>query len=326
MIRALVERLPVMVTPRWVNVASQPIFVGDVLAYLAAALDLPPGGSRTFEIGGPDVVSYGALMREYARQRGLRRTMIPVPVLTPHLSSLWLGLVTPLYARIGRALVDSLRHPTVVRDHAARDVFDIRPIGVSDAIARALRNEDAEFASTRWSDAQSAIAPTRPWGGARYGNRMVDTRLATTNVPPAAAFAAAERIGGTTGWYYGQWLWVVRGWLDTLIGGVGMGRGRRDPDHLAVGDVVDCWRVEALEPGRRLVLAAEMRLPGRAWLEFTVEPRADGAGTTIRQTATFDPLGLAGHAYWYLVWPLHQFVFEGMVRNMASAAERPGHT
>ena len=322
MIRALVERLPVMVTPRWVNVASQPIAIGDVLAYLAASLDLPGTQSRTFEIGGPDVVSYGELMREYARQRGLRRTMIPVPVLTPHLSSLWLGLVTPLYARIGRALVDSLRHPTIVCDHSARDTFDIQPIGVSDAIALALRNEDEEFASTRWSDAQSSIASTRPWGGSRYGNRMVDSRVADTTVSPAAAFAAAERIGGATGWYYGQWLWTVRGWLDTMLGGVGMGRGRRDPHHLAVGDVVDCWRVESLDPGRRLVLAAEMRLPGRAWLEFMVEPRPGGAGATIRQTATFDPLGLAGQAYWYLVWPLHQFVFVGMVRNMARAAER----
>jgi hypothetical protein len=323
MVRALVERLPVMVTPRWVKVEAQPIFVGDVLAYLAAAVDLEADGSRTFEVGGPDVYSYGDLMREYARQRGLRRWMVSVPVLTARLSSLWLGLVTPLYARIGRSLVDSMRHPTIVRDPSARAVFAaVVPIGVPEAIARALRNEDETFARTRWSDAESAAAASPGWGGARFGNRLVDMRVAHTSASPSAAFAAAERIGGDTGWYYGSWLWRVRGWMDLLIGGVGMRRGRRDPARLSVGDVVDCWRVEAIEPGRRLMLAAEMKLPGRAWLEFDVRPSETDRGTEIRQTAMFDPLGLAGQLYWYAVWPLHQFVFGGMLRNLAAAAER----
>ncbi len=318
MIRALVERLPVMVTPRWVALTAQPIFINDLLDYLEAALDLEAEGSRIFEIGGPDQISYGGLMREYARQRGLRRWMIPVPVLTPRLSSLWLGLVTPLYARVGRTLIDSLRHPTVLRDSSASAVFDIRPRGVREAIASALVNEESEFAQTRWSDAASSLGPPRQWGGVRFGNRLIDSRSTQVRVPPAAAFALILRIGGQTGWYYGDWLWTLRGWLDLLAGGPGMRRGRRNPHGLQPGDVVDCWRVEAVEPGRRLRLAAEMRMPGRAWLEFEVQK--DGGGSIIRQTAVYDPVGLAGLAYWYALYPLHEFVFAGMLRNIAAAA------
>jgi uncharacterized protein YbjT (DUF2867 family) len=321
MIRALVERLPVMVTPRWVRVTAQPIAIGDVLSHLRAALTVEVGNrSRTIEIGGPDRVSYGDLMREYARQRGLRRWMIPVPLLTPRLSSLWLGLVTPLYARVGRKLVDSLRHPTVVRDDSAQRLFAIRPIGVREAIASALRNEDSSYAATRWSDALSAAGTPRQWGGTRFGNRLVDSRSMTVMAEPCAVFAAVERIGGATGWYYASWLWTLRGWLDLLMGGVGMRRGRRDPEHLRMGDTLDCWRVESIEAGKRLRLAAEMKLPGRAWLEFEVRP--DGGKARLRQTATFDPLGLWGLAYWYAVWPLHQLVFAGMLRGLATSAEK----
>jgi uncharacterized protein YbjT (DUF2867 family) len=320
MIRALVERLPVMVTPRWVAIRAQPIGIEDVLAYLCAALRLEKPDNRIFEIGGPDQVSYGDMMREYARQRGLRRWLIPVPVLTPRLSSLWLGLVTPLYARVGRKLIDSLRHPTVVRDNAAKQAFTIQPIGFSAALARALRNEDAEFAQTRWSDALSAAGAPRQWGGIRFGNRRVDLRTLHLWADPGRVFAVVERMGGQHGWYYGDWLWRLRGQLDLLGGGVGMRRGRRDPDHLVEGDVVDGWRVEALDPGHRLRLATEMKMPGRAWLEFVVEP-AEG-GTVIRQTAMFDPLGLWGLVYWYGVWPVHQCVFVGMLRGIARAAAR----
>jgi uncharacterized protein YbjT (DUF2867 family) len=320
MIRALVERLPVMVTPRWVRVTAQPIAISDVLAYLRAALTVDTGNrSRTIQIGGPDRFSYGELMREYARQRGLRRWMIPVPLLTPRLSSLWLGLVTPLYARVGRKLVDSLRHPTVVRDDSAQRLFAIRPSGVQEAIASALRNEDSSYAETRWSDASSAAGTPRQWGGTRFGNRLVDARSMTVVAEPCAVFAAVQRIGGATGWYYANWLWTLRGWLDLLSGGVGMRRGRRDPEHLRMGDTLDCWRVESIDAGKRLRLAAEMKLPGRAWLEFEVQP--DGGKARLRQTATFDPLGLWGLAYWYAVWPLHQLVFAGMLRGIATSAE-----
>jgi uncharacterized protein YbjT (DUF2867 family) len=320
MIRALVERLPVMVTPQWVRVKAQPIAIGDVLDYLCEALTVETNNcSLTVEIGGPDQVSYGELMHEYAQQRGLRRWMIPVPLLTPRLSSLWLGLVTPLYSRIGRKLIDSLRHPTVVRDDAAKRFFLIQPVGVREAIASALRNEDAAFAQTRWSDALSAAGTLQQWGGTRFGNRLVDSRSVMVPTEPHAVFAAVERIGGATGWYYANWLWTLRGWLDLLLGGVGMRRGRRDPQHLRAGDTLDCWRVERIDQNERLRLSAEMKLPGRAWLQFEVLP-GEG-GTELRQTATFDPLGLAGILYWYGVWPLHQFVFAGMLRGIAQAAE-----
>lgn len=320
LIRSLVERLPVMICPRWVATATQPIAVDDVLQYLLAAADRPPSVSRIFEIGGPDQASYGEIMKEYARQRGLRRHMIAVPVLTPYLSSLWLGLVTPVYARVGRKLIEGVRNPTVVRDAAALEAFPIRPRGLSEAIARAIEREDRDLAETRWSDALSSSGPQRSYGGVRFGTRLLDTRTIHVDVPPEQAFAPIRRIGGKTGWYYAMPLWRIRGAMDLLVGGVGLRRGRRDPEHLLVGDAVDFWRVEAIEPNRLLRLAAEMRVPGRAWLQFEVEP--DGEGATIRQTALFDPIGLPGLAYWYSIYPLHELVFAGMLKNIARAAVR----
>ena len=324
MIRALVERLPIMVTPRWVDVATQPIAIDDVLDYLVAAVALDVHASRSYDIGGPDVVSYGGLMREYAKQRRLTRWMIPVPLLTPRISSLWLALITPLYARVGRALIDSIRHPTVVRSDVALQDFAVRPIGVSAAIERALAGEDAELAHTRWADATWLSAPLTASGGKPHGGRRVDRRVRATRAEPDAAFAAVERIGGSTGWYAAALLWRVRGWLDLLVGGVGMRRGRRHRDRLVVGDCVDLWRVQEIEPGRRLLLAAEMRLPGRGWLEFNVEPGPGGVGSRVRQTAIFEPLGLAGLAYWYALWPFHGMVFDGMLEGLVKSAEADG--
>ena len=320
MVRALVERLPVMITPRWVSVPAQPIGINDLIEYLASALRIETDSNRVFEIGGADVVSYGGLMREYARQRGLRRMMIAVPALTPQLSSLWLGLVTPVYARIGRKLIDSLRNASVVETPPPAGAFDIQPAGVRDAIAAAIRNEDREFAETRWSDALSSSGAQTQNRTVRFGSRLVDTRTIVVPASPEHAFDPIHRIGGDTGWYHANYLWSIRGFLDLLTGGVGVRRGRRDPDHLAVGDTVDWWRVESYEPGRRVKLFAEMRLPGRAWLEFEVSPHDQGS--QIRQTAEFDPLGLAGLIYWYSLWPLHSYVFRGMIRGIAAAAVR----
>jgi uncharacterized protein YbjT (DUF2867 family) len=319
MLRALVERLPVMICPRWVRVLAQPIAVEDLLTYLMEAADLPDGPSRIFEIGGPDRVSYGDLMQEYARQRGLRRWMIPVPGLTPRLSSLWLGLVTPLYARVGRKLVESLRNPTVVSNDMALQTFALRPRGVTEAVARALSFEDGTFAQTRWSDALSSSGQPKTWGGVRFGSRLVDSRTVRVSVNPEVAFAPIRRIGGSTGWYYANVLWSLRGFLDLLVGGVGLRRGRRNPESLQVGDALDFWRVERYEPPHLLLLQAEMKLPGRAWLEFEVEGNA--SGSTLRQSAIFDPVGLMGLLYWYVIWPLHQAIFAGMLRNLARAAE-----
>ncbi len=319
MIRALSERLPVMIAPRWVATRAQPIGVDDLVEYLLAALDLETGVSRTYEIGGADVASYGDLIREYARQRGLRRLIVPMPVLSPRLSSLWLGLVTPLYARIGKKLVESLRNPTVVTDRAALDAFAVRPAGYREAIARALRNEDREVAETRWSDALSSGGAPRSWGGVRFGNRLVDSRTVKVDALPADAFAPIQRIGGRIGWYSAGFLWTLRGALDLLAGGVGRRRARRHPVDLAPGDTIDFWRVEAIEPGKRLRLEAEMKLPGRAWLEFEVEWSGE-KGTVIRQTAIFDPVGLLGLLYWYALFPLHALVFSGMLRGIAKRA------
>jgi uncharacterized protein YbjT (DUF2867 family) len=321
MLRSLVERLPVMVTPRWVHVKAQPIAIGDLLEYLEAAVDLETEESRIYEIGGSERVSYGELMREYARQRQLRRFMIPVPVLTTRLSSLWLGLVTPLYARVGRTLVESICHETVVRDDRARQDFAVKPMGVHEAIANALANEEREFAETRWSDAISS-GGTDPglfgsYGGMGRGRRLVDSRQVELDASPADAFAPIRRIGGGTGWYAHDWLWRLRGFIDLLVGGVGVRRGRPNPDQLHIGDTVDWWRVEEYQPDHRLRLRAEMRLPGRAWLEFEVEPSAEGS--TIRQTAVFDPTGLAGLLYWYGIYPLHAAVFRGMLNGVARA-------
>lgn len=318
LIRALVQKLPVMICPKWVATPAQPIAIEDLLSYLLAAAEIPPGRSEIFEIGGPEQVTYGQIMQEYAQQRGLKRWMISVPFLTPRLSSLWLGLVTPVFARVGRKLVDSMRNPTVITNGRALEAFSIRPRGVRDAIARALVNEDRELAATRWSDALSASGKPKRWGGVRFGTRLVDSRAVETDLPVEAIFAAVQSIGGSTGWYYGNWLWRLRGWMDLLMGGVGLRRGRRDPVELRVGDAVDCWRVETLEPNRRLRLAAEMKLPGRAWLEFEVTPTP--TGSRIRQTAEFDPVGLTGLAYWYSVYVLHEFVFRGMLNGIVAAA------
>ena len=323
LVRALVQRLPVMICPRWVGVQAQPIAIEDLLEYLLAGLDWSSVESRIFEIGGPDRVTYGDIMREYARQRGLRRWMISVPVLTPYLSSLWLGLVTPVYARIGRKLVESLRNPTVIRDDSATRTFSVRPRKLRDSVARALTNEDQELAASRWSDALSSARGVRSWTGQRFGNRIVDSRTTLVEVPPPQAFAPIRRIGGSRGWYFANWLWWLRGFIDLLAGGVGLRRGRRDPENVRTGDVVDWWRVEAYEPDRLLTLSAEMKVPGRAWLEFEVT--ASEFGSVIRQTAIFDPIGLFGLAYWYALYPLHAVIFQGMLARIAALAreERP---
>jgi len=322
LVRALVEKLPIMLTPRWVESPSQPIGVEDLVAYLVAALDLPTAGVVVYEIGGPDLVSYGDLIREYARIRGLRRVMIPVPALTPSLSGLWLGLVTPVYAQVGRELIEGVRNPTVVRDDRALRDFSIRPRGIREVLARALVNEDLGFAATRWSDALSSRRVGRGWGGERFGSRRVDSRAAWVACPPGQAYRPISRIGGHVGGYYGALLWRLRGLLDLAIGGPGLRRGRREADTLTPGDTVDFWRVEAVEPGRLLRLAAEMRLPGRAWLQFEVTP--DAGGSLIRQTALFDPVGLRGLLYWYALWGIHRLVFAGMLRNIARAAAAGG--
>lgn len=321
MVRSLVEKLPVMTTPKWVYVDAQPLAIEDLVEYLVEALQPRFRETRIFEIGGRDVVSYAGLMQEYARQRGLRRLIIPVPFLTPWLSSLWLGLVTPLFARVGRKLIEGVRHPTVVQDDSALNEFQVEPKGCREAIRRAIANEDRDFAETHWSDAQSSAGTEHHWGGKRLGSRLVDSRSLQLNVSAAQAFAPIAAIGGKQGWYYANWLWRLRGFLDLIVGGVGMRHGRSSGCELRVGQAVDWWRVEDYEPDRFLRLHAEMRLPGRAWLQFEIVPK-NANSSIIYQTALFEPLGLKGLLYWYGIYPLHALVFAGMLRNIAQWAER----
>jgi uncharacterized protein YbjT (DUF2867 family) len=322
LIRALVDRLPVMITPRWVHTAAQPIAIEDVIEYLADALDLEEAGNLIVDIGGTDVTSYLGIMREYARQRGLRRWFLAVPFLSPGLSSRWLTLITPVYASIGRCLIESVRTPSVVRSDDAGRIFRVRPMGIVRAIERALANEDRPLAETRWSDA----ARSGGWFAASEAgsNVLSNEQTARVPLPPADAFAPIRRIGGRTGWYFGNWLWKIRGLLDLLAGGVGMRRGRPDPETPMAGSTLDFWRVQVYDPDRRLRLFAEMKVPGRAWLEFRAEP--NGNCTVIRQIAYFEPRGLGGLLYWYLLWPVHELMFRGMLHRIRAAASAPRFT
>ena len=328
MLRYLTERLPVMVTPRWVRNRIQPVAVRDVLHYLVGAATLPAQVDRGFDIAGPDVLTYTDMMRRYAAVAGLpRRLIVPVRPLTPALSSLWVGLVTPVPNAIARPLVESLVHEAVAREDDIAAYVPDPPggrTGFDRAVALALariRDLDVE---TRWSGATWPRSPAEPlptdpdWSG---GTVYTDTRERPVAADPAALWRVIEGVGGENGWYSFPLAWSVRGWLDRLVGGVGLRRGRRHPRRLHAGEALDFWRVEEIEPGRLLRLRAEMRLPGRAWLEMRAEPDGDG-GARYHQRAVFIPRGLAGHAYWAAVWPFHAAVFGGMARNIARGAER----
>jgi len=330
MLRYLTERLPVMVTPVWVQNRIQPIAVRDVLRYLVGCAGLPGEVSRRFDIGGPDVLSYADMMRRYAAVAGLPpRLLIPVPLLTPGLSSLWVGLVTPVPSGLARPLVESLRNEVICTEHDIAQHIPDPPgglLGIDDAIALALRHSQEGDVSTRWSSAGTPGAPSDPlpsdpaWAG---GSLYVDERSSVVRASPADLWRVIEGIGGETGWYSFPAAWAVRGLLDRLVGGVGLRRGRRDPRHLLPGDALDFWRVEAITPGALLRLRAEMKLPGLAWLELWAGRDADGR-TCYRQRAIFQPHGLAGQAYWRSIAPFHGIVFGGMVRNITQAAERVG--
>ncbi|MFI7102382.1 SDR family oxidoreductase [Streptomyces sp. NPDC050161] len=327
MLRYLAERLPVMVTPSWVRTRIQPIAIRDVLRYLVGCAGLPDDVSRAFDIGGPDVLTYRDMMQRYARVAGLpERLILPVPMLTPGLSSRWVGLVTPVPGALARPLAESLRHEVVCQEHdIARYVPDLpgRPIPFDDALDLALRRIREAEVATRWSSAAVPGAPSDPlptdpdWAG---GSLYTDRRARRVDAAPEALWRVVEGIGGEHGWYSSGLAWAARGWLDRLVGGVGLRRGRRDAGRLRVGDALDFWRVEEILPGRLLRLRAEMRLPGLAWLELAVGHDTRGR-TVYCQRALFHPHGLAGHAYWWAVSPFHAAVFGGMARNIARTAE-----
>jgi uncharacterized protein YbjT (DUF2867 family) len=319
-LRYLVERLPVMITPKWVSTECQPIAIRDVLHYLVSALRTPETVGRTLDIGGPDVVSYQRLMEIMAEERGLRhRLVIPVPVFTPRLSSFWIHLVTPLSHRIARPLADGLRNRVVCRDGEAARRMPTALLGVRESIALSLKRSE-QPPETVWSN--SGVIPGDPdWAG---GTVFTDRRQVEIAAPPAAVFHAVCRIGGGNGWYAAAWLWRLRGWMDRLVGGPGLRRGRRDPENISYGEALDFWRVTGLDRDRRLTLRAEMKLPGAALLEFTLEPLDAGEDgsprTRLVQTARFRPKGLFGLAYWYAVKPLHRIVFSGMLDGICRTA------
>ena len=327
MLRYLTERLPAMITPKWVGTRLQPIAVRDVLRYLVEAAHLPPTVSRRFDIGGPEVLTYAEMMQRYAAVAGLRRRVIvPVPLLTPRLSGHWINLVTPVPAALARPLVRSMVDEAVCSEHDIAEHVPDPPeglLGVDDAVLLALTRVRELAVETRWSSASwpgapSDSLPTDPaWAG---GSLYVDERRRTVQARPEDLWGVLEGIGGENGWYSFPLAWTVRGVLDRLVGGVGLRRGRRDPRHLYVGESLDWWRVEELEPGRLLRLRAEMKVPGLAWLELEVEEQ-DGR-TVFHQRALFHPRGLAGHAYWRSVAPFHGIVFGGMMRNITGEAER----
>ncbi|ONK12665.1 SDR family oxidoreductase [Streptomyces sp. MP131-18] len=323
MLRQLSERLPVMVTPRWVRTRVQPVAVRDMLAVLAGSARLPADVNRTFDIGGPDVVTYHTMMRRYAVHARLRRRLIvPVPVLSPWLSSLWVGLVTPLPGPLARPLVESLRHEVVCRERDIEAYVPMPPggfLGLDDALKAALRRV-GESEQEGPGAAAGPLPTDPPWAG---GSIYTDRRERTVGATPEALWRVVEGIGGENGWYSSPVAWAVRGWLDSLVGGGGLRRGRRDAARLRPGDGLDFWRVEALEPERLLRLRGEMRVPGTAWLELRVD-RDDHGRTVYRQRALFRPRGLAGHVYWWAVSPFHAWVFGGMVRNIASTAQAEG--
>jgi uncharacterized protein YbjT (DUF2867 family) len=316
-LRYLTERLPLMITPRWVNTRCQPIAIRVDLVYLTGALDHPEVGGIV-EIGGPDVLSYGEMMQGYARERGLRRVMIPVPVLTPRLSSYWVSLVSPVPASIARPLIEGLRNEVVVRHPGPAAAFGLQPLPFAEAVRRAIQRTDRDLVESTWFD--SLDVPGRgdlPTFTSHEG-MLMDRRQQTVAASPERVFAEVERVGGASGWPYANPLWRLRGAVDRSIGGIGMRLGRRSPVHLRVGDALDFWRVEEIRRPSLLRLRAEMKVPGRAWLQYQVIPTSEG--TRLVQTALFEPKGLPGLAYWYGLYPIHRLIFWGIVKALAERA------
>ncbi len=325
LVRHLTERVPLMVTPRWVRTRTQPIAIRDVLTYLLDALDIPETEGRVIEIGGPEVLTYGDMFLRYARVRGLRRVLLPVPLLTPRLSSLWAGLVTPVSSSIAKPLIRGLKNEVVVTDPSGMALFDVEPISYDEAVSLALDRFQSGSVETIWhgalSSSQRTLAEPIP---EQDEGLVIDKREALANASPESVFTVALSIGGETGWLYANRIWKLRGALDALAGGPGLRRGRRNSSTIREGEALDFWRVERIVQNRLLRLRAEMKVPGRAWLEFRIEPVSsdpESPRTRIVQTAYFEPKGLLGLSYWYALAPIHPAIFRGMVRRLAHQAE-----
>jgi uncharacterized protein YbjT (DUF2867 family) len=321
MLRSLTERLPIMITPRWVGTRCQPIGIRDVLDYLVGAVDHPEI-SGIVEIGGPDVLSYGGMMLAYARLRHLRRLMIPVPVLTPRLSSYWVGLVSPVPSGIARPLIEGLRNEVIVRDPRPSQAFGLSPRPYLVALQEAIDRTDRHAVASTWFDASTS--PQHESLTSSVSSRegmIIDRRVRSVRASPAHVFEVLEGVGGHAGWPYANLLWRLRGLADRMVGGVGMRLGRRDPERLRVGDALDFWRVEEVRRPELLRLRAEIKFPGRAWLQLEVIPSGDGC--RLVQTLFFEPKGLPGLAYWYVLYPVRAAILRGTVRGLANRAALP---
>jgi uncharacterized protein YbjT (DUF2867 family) len=317
MIHHLVNKLPVMICPRWVGVRTQPIGIRDVIRYLYETIDKPHTSGKTYDIGGPDILTYGEMMTAVADVLGLKRVLIPVPLLTPRLSSLWVNLVTPVPSQLARVLIESLRHETVCESNESSKDFDFTPMDFSATVKLALERVRKHEVETVWTAAsftheKSHIDPS---------HLFQDVQSANAEVAPDYLFAVVSSLGGTRGWLYADWLWRLRGFIDKQLGGVGLRRGRRHPTHLNIGEVLDFWRVEEYIHNKKLILRAEMIVWGYAWLEFLIEPIGPYMSRLI-QTARYYPRGLTGYLYWYVVYPIHVLVFRGMVKAIVKEAER----
>jgi hypothetical protein len=322
MLRSLVLRLPVMVCPRWVSNRTQPIAIRSVLAYLVGCLETPATAGQVLDIGGPDILTYKEMMERFAALAGRRRWIFVVPVLTPRLSAYWANLVTPVPASLAFPLIEGLKSETICEDDRIRALVPVEPIGFDEAVRLALQKTESHGVATRWTNASlpGRERASAPFDALRFPIR--DAQRMPADCPPAALFEQVRRVGGDRGWYYADALWRVRGWMDRLIGGVGLRRGRRHPVEVLVGDAIDFWRVEDMVPERRLLLHAEMKVPGDAWLEFRVQPVDGGERSELLQTAFFRPSPFWGRLYWNLLYPIHRLIFRGMARNLARSAER----
>lgn len=321
MVRYLAELQPVLICPSWFFSLAQPIGIRDVLDYLLAALDNSDSIGKLIEIGGADRLTYADMLLRYSRLRGFKRLLIRTPFYAPHLSAYWVHMVTPVHWRAVLPLIQGLHLQAVVTDESAQKIFpNIRPLGFDEAVQMALEHVENGKVETSWSDALvTTVGDVRPYEFKLEAGMMIEKRRLLLDLPPAPVYRAFTGIGGERGWLYMDWAWEIRGWLDKLVGGVGLRRGRRDPDDIRPGEALDFWRVEWLTPGRGMRLRAEMKLPGDAWLEFQAIPQPDGK-TLLTQDAYFAPRGLFGYLYWYAMWPFHRFIFDGMIRSLAACA------
>lgn len=321
-VRYLVERLPAMICPSWVQTRVQPIAIDDLLDYLVSALDTRESIGKIIEVGGADVLTYGGMMLGYAEVRGLRRWLISVPVLTPRLSSYWVHWITPIPSSIVRPLVEGLRNEVIVREPIAKTVFPkINPMNYVSAVHRALEDLELGRAETAWSDALWKPTGTiTPLNLVTHAGLIMEQRAIQVSAPAEVVYRCFAGIGNDRGWYHATVLWKLRGLIDRLLGGVGLRRGRRHPDNLRTGDALDFWRVEVVEPNEMIRLRAEMKIPGRAWLQFKVTPQFNGT-TLLEQIAIFAPKGLWGLLYWYALYPIHRWMFNGLIRKIAIRAE-----